>query len=36
MVEGAPSLPAERKRIGLDTNLFIYFLEGPGALPCST
>ena len=28
MVEAAPGLPAERERIGLDTNLFIYFLEG--------
>ena len=28
MVEAsAPGLPAERERIGLDTNLFIYFLE---------
>jgi predicted nucleic acid-binding protein len=28
VVEAAPGLPAERERIGLDTNLFIYFLEG--------
>ena len=28
MVEASPGLPAERERIGLDTNLFIYFLEG--------
>ena len=29
MVEGAPApgLPTERERIGLDTNVFIYFLE---------
>ena len=29
MVAGsAPGLPPERERIGLDTNVFIYFLEG--------
>ena len=28
MVEASvPGLPAERERIGIDTNLFIYFIE---------